>query len=416
MHEPKGNSDNMKIKKIFYSTLVAALHANGRIGVSNYGKLSSLYICLIVLLLTACGGRGKTSSAAPHEHNLPLHHARFLRIDTTETYTVARITNPWDTTRLLHTYLMVDSSQEVPHPLPAHLADATVVRTPLHRSLVYSSIHIALLQQWQALSAVAGVADLSYIQLPAVTQACREGRIADVGSSISPQIEKVIALNPDAILLSPFENSGGYGAVDKLGVPIIECADYMEASPLGRAEWMRFYGRLYGKAAEADSLFAHIEQQYNELKQLATQTTHRPLVMSELKSSSAWYVPGGRSAIARFYADAGARYAFATDSHYGSVPLSFETVFGAASQADFWLIKYNLPTDKTYADLAADYAPYRGFRPFSERHIYCCNTHYVSYYEETPFAPHLLLKDFIHIFHPEVLDGYEGRYYRKLKE
>ena len=83
--------------------------------------------------------------------------------------------------------------------------------------------------------------------------------------------EKIIDLRPDAIMLSPFENSGGYGRVGKLGVPVIECADYMETSPLGRAEWLRFYGLLVGQEQRGDSLFAQIEKEYLALKDLAAQ-------------------------------------------------------------------------------------------------------------------------------------------------
>lgn len=96
-------------------------------------------------------------------------------------------------------------------------------------------------------------------------------------------------------MLSPFENSGGYGRVGKLGVPVIECADYMETSPLGRAEWLRFYGLLVGQEQRGDSLFAQIEKEYLALKDLAAQATSRPTVLSDLKYGSAWYIAGGQS-------------------------------------------------------------------------------------------------------------------------
>ncbi len=238
----------------------------------------------------------------------------------------------------------------------------------------------------------------------------------DVGNGLAPNVEQIIALHPDAILLSPFENSGGYGQVEKLGIPIIECADYMETSPLGRAEWMRFYGLLFGRAAQADSLFAEIETAYHTLKALAAPAADAPRTISELKSSSAWYVPGARSTLARFYADAGANYVFADDGHSGSVPLAFETVFDKGQDAEFWLIKYNQTADKTYAGLQKEYAPYAGFRAFKERNIYGCNTATVPFYEDSPFHPDYLLKDLIKIFHPALLEGYELKYFRKLAE
>jgi ABC-type Fe3+-hydroxamate transport system substrate-binding protein len=245
---------------------------------------------------------------------------------------------------------------------------------------------------------------------------CRPGSIADVGNGMNPDIEKIIDLHPDAIMLSPFENSGGYGRVEKLNIPIIECADYMETSALGRAEWMRFYGLLFGEAQKADSLFAEVEKNYNELKALVAPLSSAPSVISELKNGSAWYVPGGKSTSARIYADAGANYVFADDEHSGSVPLAFETVFDKGQNADFWLIKYNQAIDKTYKELEQDYAPYTGFRAFKERNIYGCNTGKVDFYEDSPFHPDRLLKDLIKIFHPTLLEGYELKYFTKLAE
>ena len=115
----------------------------------------------------------------------------------------------------------------------------------------------------------------------------------NAGDAMNPDIEKIIDFHPDAILLSPFENGGGYGRIEKLGVPIIECADYMETSPLGRAEWMRFFGLLFGRQQQADSLFYRVRNEYIRLKGLVGKLNRRPTLISELKNGSAWYVPGG---------------------------------------------------------------------------------------------------------------------------
>ena len=371
-----------------------------------------IYLFISVLLLSACGGGGKTSSVFSTEQEIPLRYAENLTLAEAENYTVARLRNPWDTAKTLHTYLLVDKEK----PLPPHMPEGTVVRTPLNRAVVYSSVHCSLLQQIGALGSISGVCDLKYIKLPEIQAGCQNGSIADVGNGMNPDIEKIIDLHPDAILLSPFENSGGYGRVEKLDIPIIECADYMETSALGRAEWMRFYGLLFGRTQEADSLFAEVERNYNALKALAASVSDKPGVISELKNGSAWYVPGGKSTSAQVYADAGAEYVFADNEHSGSVPLAFETVFDKGQHADFWLIKYNQATDKTYNELKRDYAPYAGFRAFKERTIYGCNTGKVPFYEDSPFHPDRLLKDLIKIFHPDLLEGYELKYFTKLAE
>lgn len=366
----------------------------------------------LLALLSACGGRSKSSSVIEAEETIPLRYAENLSLSATEDYTIARLRNPWDTTRILHTYVLVDKEKS----LPADLPEGTLVRTPLSKAVVYSSVHCGLLNQIGALKSIGGVCDLKYIKLQEVQDGCRTGSIADVGNGMNPDIEKIIDLHPDAIMISPFENSGGYGRVEKLNIPIIECADYMETSALGRAEWMRFYGLLFGEAQKADSLFAEVEKNYNELKALVAPLSYAPSVISELKNGSAWYVPGGKSTSARIYADAGANYVFADDEHSGSVPLTFETVFDKGQNADFWLIKYNQAIDKTYKELEQDYAPYTGFRAFKERNIYGCNTGKVDFYEDSPFHPDRLLKDLIKIFHPTLLEGYELKYFTKLAE
>lgn len=375
--------------------------------------LLSAYIVTWVLLLSACGGGSKTSSLQAEGDTVRMKYSSLLQIVKHADYTVVTIRNPWDTLKVLHTYLLADREK----PLPEHLPEGTVVRTPLQKSVIYSSVHCSLWSELDELKGIGGVCGLEYIKLPQIQEGCRNGSIVNVGNSMNPDIERIIDLRPDAILLSPFENSGGYGRVGKLNIPIIECADYMETSALGRAEWMRLYGLLLGKEAQADSLFAGIEKEYLTLtQQIKSQNLKRPTVISEMKNSSAWYIPGGNSTMGRLYQDAGADYVFAYLSNSGSVPLAFETVFDRGGNADIWLIKYNQPQDKTYSELERDYVPYARFKAFQDRKVYGCNTNHVPFYEESPFHPELLLKDLIKIFHPELLPDYDLKYFSNLAE
>lgn len=375
--------------------------------------LLSAYIVTWVLLLSACGGGSKTSSLQAGGDTIRLKYASLLQIVKHADYTTVTIRNPWDTLKVLHTYLLADREK----PLPEHLPEGTVVRVPLQKSVIYSSVHCSLWSELGELKGIGGVCGLEYIKLPAIQEGCRNGNIANVGNGMNPDIERIIDLRPDAILLSPFENSGGYGRVGKLNIPIIECADYMETSALGRAEWMRFYGLLTGKESRADSLFQAIEKEYLSLsREVKSRNLKRPTVISEMKNSSAWYIPGGNSTTGKLFDDAGADYVFASLPNSGSVPLAFETVFDRGGNADFWLIKYNQQTDKTYSELARDFAPYARFKAFRERRVYGCNTNHVPFYEESPFHPELLLKDMIKIFHPELLPDYDLKYFSNLAE
>lgn len=354
--------------------------------------------CSALLLFASCGGGSRGVALFQGGDTLDLAYARHLSVVDYDSFSVATLRNPWDTTRILHRYILVPSHK----PQPLHLPEGTLLRTPLSRTLVFTSVHAGLMNELQVGEAICGVCDLDYMALETIHKGVAEGRIIDCGSSMAPDIERIITLTPEAILLSPFENSGGYGRLDQLGIPLIECADYMETSPLGRAEWMRFYGRLFGCGRQADSLFAAVEARYLSLKQKASTATTRPTVLLELKSHSAWYMPGGQSTSGILCRDAGADYLFADDPHSGSVPLAFESVYARASEADFWLFKYNRPQRITYDALKADFAGYAKFRPFRERRIYACHTGITPFYEETPFHPDLLLNDYLLIFHPEL--------------
>ena len=374
-------------------------------------KFYYLSIVSLVLLLSACGGGSKTSSAFEGEV-LPLKYAENLTLIQGDGYTEARLRNPWDTTSILRTYILVDKDKEVPN----HLPEGTLVRTPLSKALVYTATHCNLIHELGAVKSIGGICEIQYIKVPEIVEGCANGTIVNAGEGTNPDIEKIIDLHPDALLLSPYENSGGHGQVEKLKIPIIECADYMETSALGSAEWIRFYGLLFGREALADSIFAEVEKNYNDLKALATAQQARPRLMCEVKSGSAWYVSGGRSTTGKLYADAGADYIFASYPNAGGVPLSFETVFDKAQDADVWLMKYNQPTDKTYKSLREDYAPYANFKAFKEKNIYHCNTAHKKYYEDFPFHPDKVLKDLIKIFHPSLLPEYELKYFSKLAE
>ena len=215
---------------------------------------------------------------------------------------------------------------------------------------------------------------------------------------MQPDIERIISLKPEALLVSPFENSGGYGKLDKLHIPIIEAADYMETSPLGRAEWMKFYGMLFDK--NADSLFTRIEQDYLHLKAVAKKLPQGLSVLTERKTGSVWYVPGGQSTIGILLKDANARYVFEDDSHSGSLAMSPEQVLSKGKDIDVWAFKYFGGAPLTRAQLLQEYDGYKALRCFANPQIYELDTSTEPYFELTSFHPEILLREFILLSHP----------------
>ncbi len=367
----------------------------------------------IVVLLSSCGGR--MSGTQDGGDTLRLKYASLLTVVRHEGYTVAEIRNPWKPGKTLHTYVLVAQGRPLPDAslLPAQ---ATVVRTPVERAAVFTTVHCSLFDMLGAQRSIAAVADVKYIKLPYVQQGVKAGRIADCGNGMQPVVEKIMEVKPDAILLSPFENSGGYGKVEELDIPVVECAEYMETSPLARAEWMRFYGMLLGREREADSLFACVDSCYQSLRAQAAQarqTGRRRRVLFDRMTGSVWYVPGGCSTIGRMVADAGGDYPWSGDTHSGSLSLPFEQVLERGGDADVWLYRYSSARAYTKADLLGEHDGYRMLRAFREGEVYGCNVERSAFYEETPFRPDLLLSDFILLFHPELGLSAPLRYFEK---
>ena len=376
-------------------------------------------------LLVSCGGRQTTASQEAGD-TVSLKYATQLSIVRHQDYTEVTVKNPWKEDKILHRYLLVPDSiepQDIPLTSPHSPLTSTIVRTPLRRSVMFTTVHCAMLMSFGCEHSIAGVADLKYIKIPWIHEQVKAGRITDVGEGMSPVVEKIIDQRPDALFLSPFENSGGYGRLEEIGIPIIECAEYMEPSPLARAEWLRFYGMLFGCEARADSLFAVVDSSYNALKALAgnhkvqsskfkAQSSNS--VLLDKVTGSVWYVPGGRSTIGQMIQDAGGNYPWADDDHSGSVSLPFEAVLEKAGEADVWLFRYSSDHDITPAELLSEHHGYDQFKAFRSGEIYGCDVERSLFYEESPFRPDWLLGDYIHILHPDVPNLPPLRYYKKL--
>ena len=435
--------------------------------------MKKLYILLcgatVALLMAACQG-GKTAAAdADAGDTLEMKYAKLLTIvkhgdgedasgngeGADYQYAETIIANPWKAGTLLHRYILIPKGEEGDKTV-AMLAKrrsmgarctTDTVRTPVERSAVFIAPHCQLMYELGCQQAIRGVCDLNYINIPDVRKraasagnASAQNSIVDCGSSMAPDIERIIALKPEAILVSPFENSGGYGKLDKLRIPLIEAADYMESSPLGRAEWMKFYGMLFGKdknisttaagkaseaaagkASEAtlpascelraDSLFAQIEKEYLDLKAEAGKLPKGLSILTERKTGNVWYVPGGQSTIGILLKDANARYIFSDDKHSGSLAMSPEQILAKGKLVDVWAFKYFGGAPLSQAQLLQEYDGYKALAAFNRGNIYQVDTSTVPYFELTSFHPELLLREFIILAHGERFG--KLRFYKK---
>ena len=200
-------------------------------------------------LLCACQKHGEGNQNS----NSLLSHTRLLSLRDSGGVSIAVVADPWAKEKALATYVLVPDTV----PATVQLPEGTVVHTPLRRAVLTSSIHAALLLRLGVADAIAGMTDTAYVVSSDIRRLLRSGKVTDVGSSVNPDAERIKQTRADALFLSPMENAG-QNNLARLGIPLIQCADYMEVSPLARAEWMRFYGRLFGCADSADSLFREV--------------------------------------------------------------------------------------------------------------------------------------------------------------
>ena len=396
-----------------------------------------IFGALVVLLVVACQG-GKTASGEGGD-TLQMKYAELLTIvkHNDGAYTEAIIENPWKKGTTLHKYILVPKGNEGDETV-ARLKDdirenatlqmgshCDIVRTPLESNVVFTAPHCQLMYELGCKNAITGVCDKDYINIPDIKERVKlsDGKastsdadkvIIDCGSSMQPDIERIIALKPEGLFISPFENSGGYGKLDKLHIPIIETADYMETSPLGRAEWMKFYGLLFKSEERSDSLFSSIEKEYLALKAEAAKLPQGLSILTERKMGSVWYVPGGKSTMGILLKDANAKYIFADDTHSGSLAYGPERILSKGTQIDVWAFKYFGGKALSKSDLLAEYEGYKALKTFNQNSIYQVDTSTQPYFELTSFHPEILLREFIILAHPKATQFGKLRFYQHL--
>lgn len=376
----------------------------------------SLSLIVALSLLASCGGGNASSSSASQSRGdareMPMSHARLIKISQRGSITEVEIRNPWDTATLLRSYWLVPRDSVVEN-IPN---DISVIRTPVKKSVIFTGVHAALVNELGHGECLSGICDVDYVSDTSLKTYIKKGVITDCGNYQTPNIEKIISLDPEVILLSPYEGNSVSPKLATLGIPIVECADYMESTPLGRAEWIKFYGRLIGEGQRADSLFREVENKYQKLKESVSVAKTKPTVLFDRIYGNAWYVPEKSSTTSRFITDAGGRNPFDYLEKSGSTPLSSEEVLLKAGNADYWLIRH-AGENISYKSLASDNPVYPRFKPYKDGKIYTCNTTQTGVFDQAAFHPELLLEELVAILHPEVSDSkYQNRYYFQLEK
>ncbi len=294
----------------------------------------------------------------------------------------------------------------------------TKIRIPIKSTICMTALQLSNFTILDAHDVVKGLTGTKNLFNEDILQRAMDGRIVKIGTEGNFDTEMVLAANPDVIFISPFKR-GGYDAIKETGITLVPHLGYKELDPLGQAEWIKFVGMFIGKEREACEVFAGIEQRYNELKEkvdsLLNTDNRRPTVTSGEMHYGNWHAVGGKNYLAQIFRDAGADYVIHDEETAGE-DLEFEKMYELAANADYWRILNSFPGEFSYEALKASEPRNELFKAFRERKVIYCNMKQTPYYEISPVEPDVLLKDFVAIFHPELMEAdYQPKYYYLLK-
>lgn len=356
------------------------------------------FIAILLTVWTLCGVATSCGSSA--RKDLPpgdtlTHNSQLLTlVDHRNGVISAVVADPWKPGSTLATYLLV--SRGTPDDSVPDIEDAIRIDVPLRSALVYSSVHTSAFDELGVIDLVTGVADADYFAFGPLPERIRSGRVKNVGNSMSPSLEAIVDLSPEAALVSPYQNAG-FGVLDKTGIAIVQMADYMESTPLARAEWILLIGALTGRLDEARTIYGDVTARYTALRDSAALTApaRRPVVVTELPMSGTWYQPGGRSYQASMLRDAGARPLLDSDTSTGSVQMDESTVFDRGADAAIWLMCRPLPTSAADIRSAGPLAARMG--ALASGNVWNVNSAVVPLFDDIAFHPERILADYINI-------------------
>ena len=302
--------------------------------------------------------------------------------------------------------------------IPNDLTDKTIIRTPVNSVVAFSSTQWSVFQKLDEIDKVKGILESNYTTNNEILRLVAEGKIIDAGMSTNVNTEKIIHLQPELILYTPYPTVD-YSHLKKLsGATMISFPDYLESHPLGRAEWMKVVGLLCGKEDVTNKWFDDVVRRYESLSYKCAVIEEKPTVFSDLPFENQWYVPGGNSYIAKIFSDAGGDYIWKDNESTGSLHIDAESVLLKAQSADFWRVINSSDIPFTYERLKNENELYPLFKAFKEKQLLVCNVRESGYFEKSQYEPDVLLADFIYHFHPELLteewENYVPTYFKRL--
>ena len=342
-------------------------------------------------------------------------------------YKTVTVRQPWQDADRSFTYTLVQCGT----PAPDGIDPDRLITVPIRSIVALSTTHLPHLDRLGVVDRLVGTGSADHITTPSVRDRLASGAAIEVTRNLSTNIERIISLAPDLVMTHSIgdPSSDIYPKLTEAGLNVVLNAEYVERSPLGRAEWLKFTALFFNREAEANALFATIEREYLAVAKLASSANSassvnsansatRPTALMGFSYQGTWYVSGGQSYGAQLLADAGANYLWKDSTASVTLPLDFEAVYAVAAAADVWL---NMnPAWDTRAAAIADDPRYGQFQAWQRDRMYnnTARTNATGgndYWETGLLEPQVLLADLVQIFHPEVFPDRQLVYYKKLE-
>jgi iron complex transport system substrate-binding protein len=394
--------------------------------ISGGKQVSCLFLSILLLcwLLISCSSSSslydKTESQftgkALFNDKVKITHAKGFTIHYYDHYKVVKILSPFEKSTDTISYVLLQRGT----PRPKEFAENQLIEIPVRSLVVMSSLHIGLVGFLEAEDILTGMGNLKYVSSPKVIERIKSGKIAEVGKDQGINEELLITMRPDLVMAigSPVSKINRYQSLRQAGIPVMINSEWIETTPLARAEWVKLMGALLNKEELVNRKFQVVEEQYNRLTGLAKKAKTKPSVITGMNSKDSWFVPNGNSYVSRFLQDAGGSYHWSNTKATGSLPLSFEAVYPVALKADYWL-NVSITNIQSREDILAKDTRYADFQTFKTGQIYSYNKRFNGngandYWESGAVNPDKVLADLIRILHPELLPDHDLIYYKKI--
>lgn len=373
-------------------------------------------LTFIIIFIAFISCKDNSSRQEPENQQgetIAMKYAQGFSIKSYETYKILEVATPWPGAKEPFKYLLHSPNATIPDSIDFD----EKLEIPVKNIVVTSTTHIPALEALGLEDKLSGFPGTRYISSEKTRTLIDSGQVQELGQNENINTEILIDLSPDVVVGFAIDASNkSLETIKNIGIPVIYNGDWTEKTPLGKAEWIKFFGALFDKNMEAEKIFDDIETSYLEAKELASLSKDKPVIIAGSMYNDKWYIPYGNSWQAQFIDDANGNYLYSDTKGEGSLALSFESVLEKAGDADIWISSGQF---ESYAQLAESSVHYDKFKAVLDKEVYTVSlskgaTGGVLFYELGPQRPDLILKDLITIFHPDLLQDHENVFFKPL--